>query len=216
MSDADYSANLSSISIALGFQFVSKSKQWKTVLMAIPELASDFEDPISADDWQYGGFFLENYIPNDKLKIKAGLYYNREAFGDFFVPLIGVDWKATDRIFLYGTVPSNYKIEYNAVKNKLYRGLNFKTHTRSCRLSEKHGLDYVRYDEMQLKVFADYFIYKKILLFGEIGYSLGKNPLQYKYRTDDVTAVNPVYTELKNYPVFNIGLVYRIRTDLGE
>lgn len=211
--DADYSSDVSSISLALGFQWVSKNKKWKTVLMGIPKLASSFDDGIDGQDWQYGGLFLENYIPNNKLKFKVGLYYNREAFGDFFVPLVGLDWKATSRINFYGILPTNYKIECNVVKDRFYMGLNFKALTRSFRLSQKQGLDYVRYDEIQLKLFADYFIYKKIMLFGEIGYSLGKNPLQYHYKTNDLSALNPVYSELKNFPVFNIGIVYRLRTE---
>lgn len=215
-SDAGYSKSLSSVSLALGFQWMSKNKKWKTVLMGIPKLASDFKDPITADDWQYGGLLLENYTLNDRLKIKAGLYYNREAFGNFFVPLVGIDWKATERINFYGVLPTNYKVEYNVVKNKLYAGLNLKSLTRSFRLSEKQGLDYVRYDEMQLKLFADYFVYKKVLLFGEAGYSLGKNPLQYKSQTDDLSAMNPVYTPLKNYPIFTFGIAYRIRQDFDK
>ncbi len=211
--DADYSSDVSSISMAIGFQWVSKNKKWKTVLMGIPKLASSFEDGIDGQDWQYGGLFMENYIPNNKVKFKAGLYYNREAFGDFFVPLVGLDWKATSRINFYGILPTSYKIEYNVVKDQFYMGLNFKSLTRSFRLSEKEGLDYVRYDEMQFKVFADCFVYKKWMVFGEVGYSLGNNPLQYHYKTDELANTNPVYTELKNYPVFNIGIVYRLRKE---
>lgn len=215
-SDSSYISNLYSVSLPFGFQFVSKNKKWKTVVMAIPKIGSNFKDAVDGYDYQYGGIFLENFIHSEKLKIKAGLYYNREAFGDFFVPLVGIDWRATDRINLYGILPTNYKVEFNIVKNKLYTGLNFKSFTRSFRLSQKNNYDYVRYDEIQLKLFVDCFVYKKILLFGEVGYTLGKNPWQYTYNTKDETFRNPVYTPLKNYPIFNIGIAYRVRLDLEK
>ncbi len=212
--DIEYSSNLSNISLAMGFQWVSKDKKWATVLVGISKWASDSNNLIGANNWQYGCYFLESYRLNEKLKFKAGLYYNREAFGDFFVPLLGLDWDATNRIKLYGTLPANYKIEYNIVKNKLYAGLNFKTNTVSFNLSEKTGHNYVRYDDIHLKLFTDFFVYKKILIFVEIGYLLGKNPLQFK--TNDVSLVNPIYAPLKKTLVFNVGVAYRVRFDLEK
>jgi hypothetical protein len=205
---------IGSVSLPLGFQVVTKNKKWKTVMIAVPKIASDFRDKIDKADFQMGGIFLQNYVYSDRLKIKAGLYYNREAFGNFFVPLASIDWQATSRINFYGILPTNYKVEFNLKKNKLYTGLNFKSLTRSFRLSQNQQLDYVRYDEMQLKLFVDCFIYKKILLFGEMGYSLGKNPLQYTYNTKEQTMVNPIFTPVKNGLIFNVGIAYRLRFDL--
>ena len=206
---------LASISLPAGFQLVTKDKKWKTVLMVIPKIASDFRDKMSSDDFQMGGIFLENYIVNEHLKIKAGLYYNREAFGNFFVPLAAIDWQATSKINFYGIIPTNYRVEYTLIKNKLYSGLGFKSFTRSFRLSGNEQKDYVRYDEIQLKYFIDYFIYSKFLLFGEIGYSLGKNPLQYVYNTKSPTEANPIFTPVKNGLLFNVGIAYRMRFDLN-
>ncbi|MDQ3046403.1 MAG: DUF6268 family outer membrane beta-barrel protein [Bacteroidota bacterium] len=214
--DSSYSSRLASVSMPFGFQFASKNKKWKTVVLAVPKIASDFKDVVDAYDMQLGGIFLQNYIHSDKLKIKAGLYYNREAFGNFFVPLVGVDWKVNDRINLYGIIPTSYKVEFNIVKEKLYAGINFKSLTRSFRLSKTMGYDYVRYDEMQLKVFVDCFVYKKILLFGEVGYTIGRSPWQYTYNTKEETYRNPVYNPVNNYLIFNVGLAYRVRLDLEK
>ncbi len=214
ISSRDYT--LSSISLPLGFQLVTKNKKWKTVVMAVPKLASDFHDKIDEADFQMGGIFLQNYIYNDRLKFKAGLYYNREAFGNFFVPLVAVDWQATERINFYGIIPTSYKMEFNLIPNKLYSGFNFKSFTRSFRLSQSQHHDYVRYDEMQLKLFLDYFLYKKILLFGEAGYVIGKSPLQYTVNTKNSTENNQVYAPLKKGFIFNFGLAYRLRFDLKQ
>lgn len=214
--DSSYTSKLFNVSLPLGFQFLSKNKKWKTVVLAVPKIASDFKDAVNSYDYQLGGIFLANYIYSDKLKVKAGLYYNREAFGNFFMPLIGLDYKATDRLSFYGILPTSYKIEYAIKKNKLYAGVNFKSLTRSFRLSKLQGYDYVRYNEMQLKLFVDCFVYKKILVFGEVGYSIGRSPWQYTYNTKEETFRNPIYNPIKNYLVFNAGVAYRIRFDLEK
>ena len=202
---------ISSIALPTGFQFTSKNKKWKTVFMVIPKLASNFGTTISTKDWQFGGFFLENYMLNEKLKLKFGLYYNREVFGNFFVPLLGVDWKASERIYFYGTLPTNYKIEYSIIKNKYFIGLDYKWVTRSFNLSNNLQHDYIRFDETLLKLFAEGFIAKNTLLSFEVGYSFGKNPLQYSFETDELSNANQLYSPLKNYTVINFGISYRIR-----
>src|ERR1043166_1649202 len=111
--DSAYTSKLYSISLPLGMKLVSRNKKWETVLMGIPKIASDMRDKIDGYDIQYGGIFLEQFVKSPTLKIKAGLYYNREAFGNFYVPLVGVDWKINKRISMYGILPTNYKIEFN-------------------------------------------------------------------------------------------------------
>lgn len=214
--DSAYSYRLSSVSLPLGFKFVTKNKKWETIVIGIPKLASDFRGSVNAHDWQLGGVFLQHFVPNEKLKIKLGLYYNREAFGNFFMPLVGVDWKINKRLNLYGVLPSNYRFEVNIIKDRLYTGLCFKSATRSFSLSQKNNYDYVRYNEQQIKLFVDCFVYKKILVFAEAGYSTSENPMQYSFGTKTETYVNPIFTRLKNYPIFNVGVAYRVRMDLDK
>jgi hypothetical protein len=210
---ATTSSNLSSISLAIGYQWISKSQKWKTTLFAIPKLASDFEKSVNERDWQYGGLILEEYKCSDKLQIKFGLFANREAFGNFFVPLLGIDWKVSDRIYCYGVLPASYKIEYNAVKNKMYTGINFKTNTRSFSISAAPNNEYVRFDEVVLKGFVDCEVYKNVVVTVDAGYSFGKSLLQYDSRSDDLSDANPIYTAIKKYPFFTVGMVYRIRKE---
>ena len=44
-------SNVSSVAMPIGFQWVSKSKKWKTVLMGIPKLASNFESVLTSKDF---------------------------------------------------------------------------------------------------------------------------------------------------------------------
>lgn len=219
--DSSYSNRLGSISMPLGMKFLYKSKKWESVIIVIPKVASDFRDKMDGYDFQYGGVFMQHYVPNDKLKVKFGLYYNREAFGNLFVPWVGVDWKINNRMSIYGLLPVNYRVEFNLVKNKLYTGIGLKTFTRSFRLSEKYNYDYVRYDEMQPKIFVDWFVAKKVLVFAEAGYSVSRSPWLHKYGTNDkkddaYSFLNPLYSPIKNYPIISVGLAYRVRFDLEK
>lgn len=214
--DSSYSSGLYQLSLPLGFQFVSSNKKWKTIVIGIPKISASTNRAIDRHDYQLGGIFLENYTFSDNLKIKAGLYYNREAFGNFFMPLAGLDWNVTDRFRFYGVIPSNYRAEYMLKRNRLYTGLGLKSYTRSFRLSQAMGYDYVRYNEIQLKWFLEYFVYKKILLTAEVGYLLGRTPLQYAYGTKIKTDVNPIYTPGNRCVMFNVGVAYRLRFDLQQ
>ncbi len=206
---ANLSSNVTSFAFPVGFQLLSKNKKLKSVAVVIPKIASDFKDKIQSPDFQFGLYLLENYSINKKLNLKAGLYYNKEAFGNFFVPLIGVDWQPNERFSFFGVLPTNYKIEYNLLKNKVYTGVNFKSVTRSFSLSSKN--QYVRFDEVLVKVFAEYYVHKNTVLFTEIGYSLGKNPLLYNSDTNQLITSNSIYSATNTAPVFNFGIAYRIR-----
>jgi len=206
-------SSVSSISIALGYQWLSEDKKWKSVLMGIPKVASDFKSSMGNNDFQYGMLLIQNYKWSSTLQLKAGLYYNKEAFGNFFVPLVGLDWKASDRWQLFGILPTNYKIEYAIAKKKWYTGLNFKAFTRSFQLSPEQNNDYIRFDEVVLKGFLEYYCAANIVVYAEVGQSFGKSLLQYKGDFQNLSYSNPNYTPIGNYVPFSIGLAYRIRTE---
>lgn len=216
VSTNSYASQVSSFSLAFGYQWSSSKQLWKTTVMGIPKLASDFKDAIVPKDWQYGALAITKYQLNAKIQLKAGLYYNREAFGNFFIPLLGIDWKASERLNFYGILPSNYTIEYQIFSKKGFAGVAFTAPTRSFHLSKSQQEDYVRMDEVTGKFFANYEVWNHVVIIGEVGYSLGKSPLQYATATDRLSQQNPIYTPLKRYPVFGIGLAYRIRVDLNS
>jgi len=208
-------SNLYSFSMPIGFQFVSKSKKWKTLVFATPKISSDLKDNLN-NDYQYGGTLLFTYVKNDSLlKLKFGVTYSRECWGNFFVPLVGIDWKASERISVYGILPANLRVEYKA-SEKLYLGVGVKNLKRSYRLSAGNNNDFVVVRETQAKFFIDYFVWKKILLFADASYVLQFDFVQYaesdlKIKTPIVT--NPVYTPMNNNFLFTVGLAYRVRTD---
>jgi len=204
--------NLYSTLLPIGLQHETKNKKWKIMGLVMPKLSSDFIAKVSSYDLQVGGYGLATYSINKKLKIKAGLFYNREFFGNFFVPLFSIDWDATDRLKLYGVLPTTYRIEYALVKQKLYAGLAFKSYTRSYRLSDANH-DYVKNAELQAKAFLDIYIKKKFVLFAEFGRTIGYSPLAYLYQTKTEAGYIPIYTKIQDAFFFNVGLALRIRND---
>ena len=204
--------NLYSTLLPIGLQHETKNKKWKFLGLVMPKLSSDFKAKISSYDLQVGGYGLATYSINKKLRIKAGLFYNKEFFGNFFVPLVGVDWDATYRLKLYGVLPTMYRIEYAIVKQKLYMGLAFKSYTRSYRLSDSNH-DYVKNAELQAKAFVDVYIKKKFVLFAEFGRTIGYSPLAYLYQTKTEAQYIPIYTKIQDAFFFNVGLALRIRND---
>jgi hypothetical protein len=204
--------SLYAFSLHMGFQFVTKNKKEKIMLMSISRISSDLQDDLSKD-MQYGGLGLFTHVVHDSLKIKAGLYYNRECFGNFFVPLVGIDWKATKHINVYGILPNNMRVEYDFGEG-FYAGVGYKNYQRSYRLFSGFGNDFVRVRESQVKVFAEFFLRKKVLFFAEIGYALKYSLIQYdEINKKEEHLDHPVYTPVNPNFVFNAGLAYRVRLD---
>lgn len=207
-------SNLYSALLPIGWQHETANKKWKYLALAMPKVSSDFKDNFNASyDFQMGGYAMATYARSQDLKIKFGLFYNQEAFGPFPIPLAAIDWKVCKWFQMYGILPNNYRFEFALWQKKLYAGLGFKSYTRSYRLSSAYGHDYVRNNEMQLKLFVDMYFAKKFVLFGEFGRTIGYSPLVYKYGTKERSLSAPQYFPIKDAFFFNVGIAYRIRFD---
>jgi len=153
--------------------------------------------------WQFGGAVLvSNHVRGNNLTYKFGVYVNREFFGLFIIPLVGIDWKISDRTNLFGVLPASLTLEHELNKH-FFSGVAFRTFTNSYHDSIQK---YWRIDENQLGVFVDYYIDKHIVLNMEAGYSLfrkirsgGKDNITYNWNASD-------------NPYFKLSLAYRIRT----
>ncbi|HTL81053.1 MAG TPA: hypothetical protein VL651_05085 [Bacteroidia bacterium] len=204
----------------VGFQFTSASLRWKTLLMFIPR----YETQHSGDNtsgWQFGGTVLETFAVSDKLKLKFGLYYNREFFGNFFVPLAGIDWTISPKWRMFGVMPNNMRIE-NTSKTSFHYGIAYKNFQRSycsyTNLTDSTGTrqtnGYLRMKECEAKIYADVYLAPKIVLFADAGYMIqysfteGTTDL-YKFgMLEDVMQkkIDPGF-------VFTLGLAFRMPTD---
>jgi hypothetical protein len=101
--------------------------------------------------------------------------------------------------------------EYTIAKKKWYTGINFKAQTRSFQLSESQNNDYIRFDEVVLKGYAEYYFLNNLVAYCEIGHAFGDAPLQYKFNSEVLSSSNLNYASVRNYPLMSFGIAYRIR-----
>ncbi len=204
--------SLYSLSVPIGLQLQSKNEKWKYTGIIIPKVNSDFADNLDYDG-QLGGIGLITRVFNEKLQVRAGLYYNSDFWGHFFMPLVGVDWKVNDRFRMYGTLPGNYRFEF-LLRKKMYAGISFRSAQRSFRLQKKYDDAFVRVKENQLKIFFEGFVVGKILIGIDIYRSINYNLMTYDYfETTKPVTVSNVFTKSKDAYGLTFNLAYRIRTD---
>jgi hypothetical protein len=214
------SFNLNSALLPVGLQHETKSKKWRYLGLLMPKLSGHLKEETSVQDFQMGAYGLATYIKSDKFKIKFGLFYNREFFGNLFVPLFGIDWRVNDRFQMYGVLPSNYRLEYALLKKQLYVGLAMKWFTRSYHINLHNGSAdssnvYVRNQELQAKAFVEMYIAKRLVLFSEFGRTFNYSPSLYWSGTKDLFPGFNLYSPIKDNFFFNVGLAYRIRFDFN-
>lgn len=159
------------------------------------------------DDWQYGGVLLTTWKKNQDLSFKFGLYYNKEFFGNYFIPLVGIDWKINEKTNLFGVLPGNMVFE-RKTSQRFYYGFAFRALTNSYRLwSAFEGGNYLRIDDNQLGMYADTYLSKKIVLSVESGYTILR-----RYRYGQIWVGSDIKTDYKNDNFyFRASLAYRLR-----
>jgi hypothetical protein len=201
------SADYSSITLPIGMQVQLKNPKLKFTGLVISKIAgADLGSPFS-DVFQLGVYSLFIVTESENFRYKFGLYYNREFFGNFFVPLVGVDWKVSDRFSIYGTLPNSMKFSYSLAPSRINAGLAFRSMTRSFRGQDVNT--FVRYNELQLKAFFDFYITPKNVVFVEGGYFLGKTPLLYKNNDTKNSVPSDLLKEGKAVPIINAGWALR-------
>jgi hypothetical protein len=139
----------------------------------IPRFNSADELKFSKNTFQCGGAVVYTWRKNLSFALKAGLYYNKEFFGNYFLPLVGIDWKASDRLFIFGIIPNNLFIDYK-LHEKIHGGFAYKGITSSFRFKTGSSLDYFSVEEGQLKLFFDFYVTKKMVINIEGGHSVAR------------------------------------------
>lgn len=211
-STVSQSYNLYSLGLPIGLQLQSRNEKWKYTGIVIPKINSDLVDNTNYD-FQLGGIGLVSRVFSKDLQVRAGLYYNTEYWGHFFMPLFGVDWKLNDKFRMYGTLPGNYRFEFK-LGQKIYTGIGFRSAQRSFRLQKKYNDDFVRVRENQLKFFFEGFVFGKVLLGFDVYRSLNYNLISYDYFNTKTATCRPIlFSKTKDAYGLTINLAYRIRTD---
>lgn len=178
----------------------------------MPRITSEWSAKLSLKDYQLGGSLLFQYKIKPGLRYKAGLYYNREPFGNFFVPLLGIDWNFKPKWWLYGNLPLSMRLEYQP-HHRIYTGLGVRIYGRSYRLGPAWNYSYLWNQENQLKYFVDVKISEKLVTYAELGKSLGYGLKRYgdgQQREMPIES-NPIFGDINQGYFLNLGIALRIR-----
>ena len=196
-----------SLSIPLGYQWTSRKRpSLKWTALVIPKWAAGHHRTFDQGDaWQYGLYSLATWTQRPELKFKLGLYVNQEFFGTFVVPLVGMDWKVSDRLQIFGTLPNNMKVMYQIRPNKLQAAFVFKSLTRSFRVD--HPVFYLRFNEVETKALIEFMVGQSVFQM-EGGYVLGQYPRLFGEENDLLR--EPYNQGLKPRWVVNLGYAFRI------
>lgn len=141
------------------------NENWQAILSVVFR-DHDMENHAATN--QYGSAVLLGFRKSNSLNYKLGLYYNREYFGNFLMPLFGIDWQISKNTQLFGVLPGSLTFEYR-IKYNLYTGAAFRAVTTSYRLPDK---DYLRIDDNRIGIFADIYLTRNIVLNAEAGHSV--------------------------------------------
>jgi hypothetical protein len=185
-------------------------QKWETMLAFIPRWNGETSIQFK-EGFQAGAAILGTYKQRPGLSYKFGLYYNKEFYGNLFVPLLGLDWKINSRQRLFGILPGYFTYE-NRVTRKISWGGNFRTFTNSYKiLSDNNSGDptsFIRIDDNQLGAYLGYYVTPKLVGNVELGYSIMRKVRSGVNSKDDM-----VY--LSRHDGFYIRAVfqYRLRFD---
>lgn len=197
------------------------SKDRSLQLLFVPRLMGDMKD-VNSKNVQLGAVALYEKRFSSSLKIKFGAMYNQELSGPFALPLIDLDWKITDKLWIGGLVPVYSKIKYKFSENT-NAGIGHFALITSYRLGEEaYRNDYIERTSIDVYTFLRQRISGNLHLEGRVGYALARNYEQFR-ETDEVDFRLSLFTwgdnrQPKNYSFsdgayFNLRLVYNLPLD---
>lgn len=162
----DVVPNVQSLAFPIGFILPTRSKNWTVNIL--PVMRWNGEKIFAEKTFQIGGAAFATWTRRPQQNFRFGLYVNREFFGLFVMPLVGADWKISERDYVFGLLPGRLTWEHK-IKERIYYGATFRAITNSFRL--QNG-SYQRIDDNQISMYADLYPAKRICITLESGYGI--------------------------------------------
>ena len=164
--------NYYSLGLTLGVNH-KFSESNSLLFVLLPKLNSDFKD-LNSNAFQLGFISTYSHRVNEDFLWKAGLYYNSEFFGPFFVPIFGLDWRLNKKVSIKGDLPIYAKVNVGFNEN-ISVGLGYIALVSTFRLSGDFQDAYTSRFAIEPYLYADVKVVKNIYLNGKVGYTLGRN-----------------------------------------
>lgn len=194
-------------------------------MIGIVNISNNYvEGSMGQASFQIGAGVLITRPINKALKIKYGLYGNREFFGALLVPLLGLDYKISDKMRLFGVLPQNMKLEMKH-KQWLRYGAVFETPLNTYWQSTVQNNRYIDQRQILLGVFSDFYITKHLVLQAVVKQPIfNSQKIFYSHQQYDMSVLGigmggsrNAQTEpqafFQHRTVFEMSLNYRIETE---
>jgi hypothetical protein len=174
----------------------------KWSLNVTPILRTNGEQLFKDNTMQFGGVSFLSYAVTPQMKLRAGVYMNKEFFGLFVWPLLGADWKLGPSDYMFGLLPGRFTYEHRW-SDRWYGGVTFRALTNSFRLDDGN---FVRVDDNQVSLYVDIYPVKKWCVTVEPGYGIAR-----KLRTGADSRSYFSENDMGDGMFIKLSMAYRIR-----
>lgn len=152
------------------------NERWSATLLLLPKISSDYSS-LNKKDFQQGAIGWVKYKKKENLIYKAGLYYNSELFGAFFVPMLGLYYTSADsRLEANVMLPLQADINYK-LHSVLNVGFNFNGQIRSYHLNEvtpTQKSSYLSKSSNEIFLYVKFNFTKELSFQTKLGYSVAR------------------------------------------
>jgi hypothetical protein len=217
--------SIQSFTLKAGFNWKHNDK-WSGTYVFLPKVASDFKNPLTRQDFQFGAIALLKYNYTNNIKYKFGIYGNTELFGPWVVPIFGLYYLSPTKKFEANfTLPLAADINYK-LSPLVHVGANFFGLVRTYNLTEgvagsDTGTGYVARSTNELFTYLRVNLGKTSILQFKVGASLGRSYRVYydfdkvdlgiplKYFGDDRNQVN---VDFEDGLIGQVVYIFRVST----
>ena len=134
---------------------INHGNKWSGTYVALPKLASDFND-LGADDFQMGGLALLEKKYSSRKVLKFGAYVSSENFGTTVTPIIGLWYKSKNsKFYVNATLPIRADANYS-LTDAFSLGANLLSSVKSYNLTGDNKDFYAQEESIRLSAFAAY------------------------------------------------------------
>jgi hypothetical protein len=185
----------------------------KLQLLIAPRLMSDFQN-LDGNSFQIGGVASYQNNLSEYLNMGFGAMFNQELYGPYLVPLVLLDWQASERWYIEGMIPITLKVHYR-VNEGLDVGFNHFGLTSTFYLgNENYAGDYMERQSIDLSLFARQRLYKNFFIEGMVGRTFGRSYTQYA-GDQKISFAIPLVTfgdsRTPKNVTFNDGLIFTVK-----
>ena len=132
-----------------------------------------------SDATQPGGVILYEQKKSEILSMRYGAYYSQEFFGPLLVPILGFDWKISDKWYAYANLPITGTLDYE-VSTSFHTGFTYIGIVSSFQLPHTGTETYIHNSSTDLTLYGDWYLTPNIVLQGKLGRSMGRFFRQYE------------------------------------